>query len=35
MTDLALVVGGAVSCLGVGWCIGRGVKMLRQFFDLI
>jgi len=35
MSDLALVVGGALSCLGVGFCIGRSLKMIRQFFDFI
>lgn len=35
MTDLAIVVGGAISSLAVGWCVGRGIKTIRQFFDLI
>lgn len=33
MSDLALILGGAVSCFAFGWAIGRWVKTLRQFFD--
>jgi hypothetical protein len=35
MSDLALVVGGAISCLGLGWAVGRWIKTLRQFFDSV
>jgi hypothetical protein len=34
MSDFALVVGLFVSAFGIGWSIGRGVKAIRQFFDL-
>jgi hypothetical protein len=34
-SDLVLVVGGAISCFGLGWSVGRGIKMIRQFFDQV
>lgn len=33
--DFALMVGGFVSCFAIGWCLGRTVKTIRQFFDSI
>jgi hypothetical protein len=35
MSNLALLIGGCLSALGVGWGIGRTIKMFRQFFDVI
>jgi len=35
MSDLALVVGGCVSALGLGWVTGKTIKAIRQFFDSI
>lgn len=33
--ELAGIVTGAISCIGVGYVIGRWIKTIRQFFDSI
>lgn len=34
MTE-AEFVGALVSALGIGWFVGRGIKAVRQFLDMI
>lgn len=35
MSDLALIVGAALSCFALGWGFGRSIKTARQLFDHI
>jgi len=33
--DFALMVGGFVSSFALGWVLGRTIKTVRNFFDLV
>jgi len=35
MSDLEIIIGGLLSAFGVGFAIGRSIKAIRQFFDVI
>lgn len=33
MSNLALLIGGGMSCFAAGWALGRWIKTIRQFMD--
>lgn len=35
MTDLEILWGGYISVFALGWVLGRSIKAIRQFFDLM